>query len=61
MYGLVAQGDVWSLGCALYKWTTGKEFTSVAASAKLQEELNMVPPSCGYKVKPIVPAMMLKA
>ncbi|CAB1111168.1 unnamed protein product [Ectocarpus sp. CCAP 1310/34] len=45
------KGDVWSLGCALYKWTTGKEFSSVAASARLQDTLHLVPPSYGDKVK----------
>lgn len=50
---------MWSLGCALYKWTTGKDFTFVADGARLQEELKIVPPSCGDKVKPIVPAVIL--
>ncbi|CAM9326541.1 unnamed protein product, partial [Ectocarpus sp. 12 AP-2014] len=45
------KGDVWSLGCALYKWTTGKEFAYVAAGARLQDTLRLVPPSYGDKVK----------
>ncbi|CAM9605383.1 unnamed protein product [Ectocarpus sp. 13 AM-2016] len=45
------KGDVWSLGCALYKWTTGKEFAYVAAGARLQDTLHLVPPSYGDKVK----------
>ncbi|CAM9461013.1 unnamed protein product [Pylaiella littoralis] len=40
-----AKGDVWSLGCALYKWTTGKEFAYVAAGARLQDTLRLVPPT----------------
>ncbi|CAM9362061.1 unnamed protein product, partial [Scytosiphon promiscuus] len=46
-----AKGDVWSLGCALYKWTTGKEFAYLAAGARLQDTLNLVPSSCGDKIK----------
>ncbi|CAM9350037.1 unnamed protein product [Ectocarpus fasciculatus] len=45
------KGDVWSLGCALYKWTTGKEFAYVAAGARLQDTLHLVPPSYGDKIK----------
>lgn len=48
------QGDVWSLGCALYKWTTGKEFAYLAAGARLQDTLNLVPSSCGDKVRKIL-------
>lgn len=44
------QGDVWSLGCALYKWTTGKEFAHVASGASFQKALDVVPPSWGSKV-----------
>lgn len=48
------QGDVWSLGCALYKWTTGKEFAYLAAGARLQDTLHLVPPSWGDKASPAV-------
>lgn len=41
---------MWSLGCALYKWTTGKEFAYVATGARLQDTLHLVPPSYGDKV-----------
>ncbi|CAM9792577.1 unnamed protein product [Ascophyllum nodosum] len=45
------KGDVWSLGCALFKWTTGKEFSCVAAGARLQDTLELVAPSWGSKIK----------
>ncbi|CBJ27288.1 Serine/threonine-protein kinase Nek3 (NimA-related protein kinase 3) [Ectocarpus siliculosus] len=48
------KGDMWSLGCALYKWTTGKEFAYVAAGARLQDTLHLVPPSYGDKVKAVL-------
>lgn len=44
------QGDMWSLGCALFKWTTGKEFAYLAAGARLHDMLHLVPPSFGNKV-----------
>ena len=47
-----SQGDVWSLGCALYKWTTGKEFAYVAAGTRLDDTLHLVPPSWGDKASP---------
>lgn len=43
------QGDMWSLGCALFKWITGKEFAYIAGSARLQGAVSLVPPSCGEK------------
>eukprot|EP00903_Cladosiphon_okamuranus_P020324 g18647.t1 len=46
-----AKGDVWCLGCAIYKWTTGKEFAYLAAGARLQDTLHLVPPSWGDKIK----------
>lgn len=51
------QGDVWSLGCALFKWTTGKEFAYVAAGARLQDTLYLVPPSWGDKASPPTPSL----
>lgn len=45
---------MWSLGCALYKWTTGKEFAYVAAGARLQDTLHLVPPSWGDKASPLL-------
>ena len=46
----IRQGDMWSLGCALFKWTTGKEFAYLAAGARLQDVLHLVPPRFGNKV-----------
>lgn len=42
---------MWSLGCALFKWTTGKEFAYLAAGARLNSMLHLVPPSFGNKVR----------
>ena len=55
---ITLQGDVWSLGCALYKWTTGKEFAYLAAGARLQDTLHLVPPSWGDKASPGLPTTL---
>ncbi|CAM9173867.1 unnamed protein product [Discosporangium mesarthrocarpum] len=47
------KGDIWSLGCAIYMWTTGLEFSQVPLgnSRMLDKALLRVPHSCGKKIK----------
>lgn len=37
------------MGCAIFRWATGKEFAYVAGGLRLQEALRLVPLRCGEK------------